>query len=234
MIKQFFVSLITIGLLGIAGCENVSKNDNWITIRPGYSYQITKTDLPKDDVFRIVKITYKQDGNTIVTTGDADTSVMKSFLDINPVITRWKNELPNGISGQLRLDVDAITKELMGEIAVQIILPEHYDTAQLTSDTSWLAQQPFCKSIEYISKEEARETFIRNGGEDFQEFLDSNILPMSLNCYLTPAYVGTGKKEVIEKAIRAHFKEIGHVAFPLIGNYPAYLQMQSVLLDFRK
>jgi cell division transport system permease protein len=54
---------------------------------------------------------------------------------------------------------------------------------------NFLQQQPYTRSYKYVSKEEAYKEWLRTGGEDFMQFLDSNVLQPTLNVSLKSDYV---------------------------------------------
>ena len=87
-----------------------------------------------------------------------------------------------GLFGIILIQASSLTKMIRENIEIQIFLDKELSQKQLTDLRKNLAERPFVLRTEdslylrFISNKEAAETFIKNTGEDFTEFLEDNPL----------------------------------------------------------
>lgn len=106
-----------------------------------------------------------------------------------------------GTLGWLVMNGRMLTKAFKENVAVEVILHDNTREENLTKLAAILEQQPFIKSVEPITKEEAAEDFFNAGGEDYTEILDFNPLYPSINIKLDAAYVNPEHLEQIRDFI---------------------------------
>jgi cell division transport system permease protein len=94
-----------------------------------------------------------------------------------------------GILGWLVLSSKGLEKNLKERVELVAYLPGSLKPAERDSLVNFLQQQPYTRSYKYVSKEEAYKEWLRTGGEDFMQFLDSNVLQPTLNVSLKSDYV---------------------------------------------
>ena len=87
-----------------------------------------------------------------------------------------------GLFGIILIQASSLTKMIRENIEIQVFLDKELSQKQLDDLRKNLAQRPFVLNTEdslylrFISNKEAAETFIKNTGEDFTEFLEDNPL----------------------------------------------------------
>lgn len=87
-----------------------------------------------------------------------------------------------GLFGIILIQASSLTKMIRENIEVQVFLDKELSQKQLADLRKDLTERPFVLRTEdslylrFISNKEAAETFIKNTGEDFTEFLEDNPL----------------------------------------------------------
>lgn len=74
---------------------------------------------------------------------------------------------------------DYYSDKLKSSIKINLFLKEPFTPANQQTTFSELSEKEFIDSVEFISKEQAAEQFIKETGEDFKKILDYNPLPAS-------------------------------------------------------
>jgi len=78
---------------------------------------------------------------------------------------------------------------LKSNIEINAYIDEIIDSSGVMKIESEILNKKFVKSVKYISKEDALESFIKETGEDFRTLLDYNPLPRSFSIKLNPEQV---------------------------------------------
>ena len=87
-----------------------------------------------------------------------------------------------GLFGIILIQASSLTKMIRENIEIQVFLDKELSQKHLSDLRKDLAERPFVLRTEdslylrFISNKEAAETFIKNTGEDFTEFLEDNPL----------------------------------------------------------
>lgn len=135
-----------------------------------------------------------------------------------------------GIFGWVLLNASHYIDQLKEEVQVQVYLRNNVAQKDIDSLRSFIAVQPYAKSVEYVDKETAKQRWLSKGEADFQELLEENPLPASIDFYTRSAYV---QKDSLNK-IRDDLMQRSMVVQSI--NYPASLvekmgpTMQWILL----
>jgi cell division transport system permease protein len=85
----------------------------------------------------------------------------------------------------------AVQSQLKKEIILNIFIGDLLQEEEINTLTGELKSQEYISSVDFISKESAAETFIKETGEDFRKVLDYNPLPASYKVVLHEEYVST-------------------------------------------
>jgi len=78
--------------------------------------------------------------------------------------------------------------ELTSNIKINVFLKEEVSESDKTKLLNAIEDKAYTKNVEYISKDEAAEKFIKETGEDFRRILDYNPLPASVVVSLSENY----------------------------------------------
>jgi cell division transport system permease protein len=108
-----------------------------------------------------------------------------------------------GVFGWLLLNASRYTENLKEDIKLQVYLRRNVTQADVDTLMQYIKSRPYTKSVEYIDKETAKKQWMDKGETDFQELLDENPLPASIDFNLKSMYV---QKDTIA-AIKADLEQ---------------------------
>lgn len=94
-----------------------------------------------------------------------------------------------GVFGWLLLNASRYTEELKEDIKIQVYLRRSVTQADIDSLMQYIKSRPYTNSMEYIDKETAKKQWMDKGETDFQELLEENPLPASIDFNLKSMYV---------------------------------------------
>ena len=118
-----------------------------------------------------------------------------------------------GIVGWLTINSQKLIQYFKESVEVQVTLkPNVADTARLALQ-NYISSQPYTKKVTYTDKEAALKKWMDSGNEDFTEFLQSNILPTSLDFTLKAEYVDSAQLANIKTMISS-FPAVDTVKYP--------------------
>jgi cell division transport system permease protein len=122
-----------------------------------------------------------------------------------------------GIFGWVLLNASHYIDQLKEEVQVQVYLRNNVAQKDIDSLKNFIAAQPYAKSVEYINKETAKKRWLSQGETDFQELLEENPLPASIDFYTNSKYVQKDSLNKIKNDLAARSMVVQTV------NYPASL-----------
>lgn len=122
-----------------------------------------------------------------------------------------------GVFGWLLLNASRYTEELKEDIKLQVYLRRSATQSDVDSLMQYIKSRPYTKTTEYIDKEAAKKQWMAKGETDFQELLDENPLPASIDFNLKSIYV---QKDTIA-AIKADLEQRQLVVESV--KYPAFV-----------
>lgn len=118
-----------------------------------------------------------------------------------------------GILGWLVINGRALSRVFKEDIEVEVILHDNTRPEMISKMKAVLDQQPFVRQSEVITKEEAAQRFMANGGEDFSELLAFNPLYSSIVLKLHEPYVNRDSlKKISQFALQSNV--VRDVAYP--------------------
>ena len=122
-----------------------------------------------------------------------------------------------GVFGWLLLNASRYIDQLKEEVQVQVYLRNDVSQDDIDSLKNYIASQPYTKSVEYIDKETAKQRWLAQGESDFEELLDENPLPASIDFNTKSNYVQKDSLANIKADLSQHAMIVQSV------NYPASL-----------
>jgi cell division transport system permease protein len=122
-----------------------------------------------------------------------------------------------GVFGWLLLNASRYTEELKEDIKLQVYLRRSATQADADTLMQYIKSRPYTKTVEFIDKEAAKKQWMDKGETDFQELLDENPLPASIDFNLKNMYV---QKDTIA-AIKADLEQRNLVIESV--KYPAFV-----------
>lgn len=122
-----------------------------------------------------------------------------------------------GIFGWVLLNASHYIDQLKEEVQVHVYLRNDVGEKEIDSLHNYIASQPYAKSIEYVDKEMAKKRWLAQGEADFEELLEENPLPASIDFYTRSTYVHKDSLNKIKNDLMERSMIVQSV------NYPASL-----------
>lgn len=95
-----------------------------------------------------------------------------------------------------------LTNYVKESITFSIILNDNTSEQKAVELQKQISTQPFTRSSEYISKEEAAKRYIEEYGDNFQDLLDANPLYASIEVKMNAAYANPDSVAKIESMVK--------------------------------
>jgi cell division transport system permease protein len=118
-----------------------------------------------------------------------------------------------GVFGWLLLNASRYTEELKEDIKLQVYLRRSATQADVDSLMQYIKSRPYTKTVEYIDKETAKKQWMEKEA-DFQELLDENPLPASIDFNLKNMYVQKDTIAAIKADLETRQLVIESVKYP--------------------
>ena len=122
-----------------------------------------------------------------------------------------------GIFGWVLLNASHYIDQLKEEVQVHVYLRNNVPQKEIDSLQAYIASMPYAKSIEYVDKETAKKRWLAQGEADFEELLEENPLPASIDFYTRSNYVDKDSLAAIKNDLLQRSMVVQSV------NYPASL-----------
>ncbi len=104
----------------------------------------------------------------------------------------------------LVLSAKKLANHFKEQVTVTILIKDKAKDVDITQLQKTLSVAPFVKSIKFISKEEAAETFSKDIGEDFVTFIGTNPLQNAIDLSLKAEYADPDKMQEIKRDLEQH------------------------------
>jgi len=106
-----------------------------------------------------------------------------------------------GLLGIIILHAKKISDQVKENIGFSIYMNDSAKEADIIKFQKYLDINPFTKSTQYITKEQAAKDLSKDLGEDFMSFLDYNPLPATIEVRLNANYANNDSLKIIETNI---------------------------------
>ena len=104
----------------------------------------------------------------------------------------------------LVLSTKKLANHFKEQVTVTILIKDKAKDVDITQLQKTLSVAPFVKTIKFISKEEAAETFSKDIGEDFVTFIGTNPLQNAIDLSLKAEYADPDKMQEIKRDLEQH------------------------------
>lgn len=119
-----------------------------------------------------------------------------------------------GIFGWFLLNFSRYTENLKENVKMQVYLRNNVTEADVDSLKTYLNEQPYTRTVEFIDKETAKAKWMQTGETDFTELLDENPLPASFDITLKSQFVEKDTMMAIKADLEAKDVVVQQVKFP--------------------
>ena len=153
------------------------------------------------------------------------TSYVMSIVGVSLVL------LMLGLLGWVGINYTKLVDYFRESVPVQVFLRETTSDTEKDALLGQVKALPYIKNYTYKDKETARKEWIGMGNEDFMQFIDTNILPRSIEMNLKSEYVVPDTLKKIESIFRAN-PYVTDIKYPtnVVGNMSILRQVGIGLL----
>ncbi len=136
-----------------------------------------------------------------------------------------------GIIGWLVINANKLGNYFRENIEVIASLRGDLNPKDSVALMEYVSAKPYVKSIEFVTKEEAKRRYMSDGNESWDKILDYNPLPNSVNFKIKQEYVN-GDSLTIIKADLENQTYVGDVQYPkaLVDNLNKNIRSISIIL----
>ncbi len=106
-----------------------------------------------------------------------------------------------GIIGVLVINANKIGDYFKENVEVMTSLLPKMNPQDSTALMTYISGQPYIRSVEYVTKEEAKRRYLNDGNESWDKILDENPLPNSINFKVKKEYMNRDSLEAIKADI---------------------------------
>ena len=136
-----------------------------------------------------------------------------------------------GVIGWLVINANKIVKNLKDDVTVSAYLRGDLNPKDSVALVTYLGAKPYIKSYVYVTKEMAKEKYLKDGNEGWDKILTENPLPNSIDFKVKEEYLNTDSL----KAIRADLEQqtyVSEVAYPeaVVGKMTENLRTASIVM----
>ncbi len=118
-----------------------------------------------------------------------------------------------GMLGWLVINASKLESYFKGSVQVHAFIREGSPAREIEAVRKKIQVRPYARNVEFTSKEMARAKFIGDGNEEWNNVLDYNPLPASIDFYLAPEYVNKDSLIRITAEIKKNFI-VSEVKYP--------------------
>lgn len=136
-----------------------------------------------------------------------------------------------GLLGWVGINGKKLVEYFRESIEMQITLKENTPEKSKDALQAQLQAMPYTKTLKYTDKETAKKEWLKQGNEDFTEFLDNNILPTTLTITLKNQYVQADTLVNIKKFIESN-SIVADTKYPtaVVDKMNANIKLISIVL----
>jgi cell division transport system permease protein len=93
-----------------------------------------------------------------------------------------------GMLGWVVINANKLGQTFRENIEVQVYVRENISSKDSAALVQYIAAQPYIRSYEYITKDDAKKRYLQDGNKDWGNVLDKNPLPASVNFKIKSDY----------------------------------------------
>lgn len=120
-----------------------------------------------------------------------------------------------GIFGWIFLSASVYIKGLKEDVKMVAYLQKNAKQADIDSLQTFIRAQPYTKTVEYVDKESAKKKWLAGGESDFNELIEENPLPASIEFHLKGQYVQKDTMAAIKTSLLERVLVVQGVDYPV-------------------
>ena len=136
-----------------------------------------------------------------------------------------------GILGWLVINASKLESYFRGSVQLQAYLRENAPQKDIDSLINYISAKPYAKNVEHVTKDMAREKFLKDGNEDWNKVLDYNPLPASIDFYLQSHYVDKDSINTIIQDLQTNII-VSEIKYPdaVVNNLNSVVRKVGIIL----
>lgn len=136
-----------------------------------------------------------------------------------------------GILGWIVINANKLGDYFKENVEVRVYLRENITPNDSVTLVQYIANKPYVKEYEFVSKDLAKKKFLADGNEDWKNVLDVNPLQASIDFTLKNQYVDTDTLSAIQKDLQQNIA-VSDVQYPrsLVNNLNRNVRKVSLIL----
>jgi cell division transport system permease protein len=136
-----------------------------------------------------------------------------------------------GILGWLGINSKKLMQHFKESVEVQVFLRQNINDRDRLALEDSLKAKPYVKSVRYTDKEAAKKEWAKSGGENFDEFIENNILPASIDFTLKEQYVDSVQLAAIKQQLVQN-PSVDEVRYPtaVVGTMQRNFRVASIVI----
>ncbi len=136
-----------------------------------------------------------------------------------------------GVIGWLVINANKLGEYFKESVEVRAELRGNMNPKDSAALMDYISSQPYVKTIEYVTKEEAEKIFIGDGNKSWDGILDANPLPNSINFKVKKEYMNADSLLAIQADLQNQ-TYVSEVAYPkaLVDNLNKNIRRISIIL----
>jgi cell division transport system permease protein len=136
-----------------------------------------------------------------------------------------------GIIGWLVINANKLGNYFKESVELRAELRGDLNPNDSTALMQYISAKPYVKSIEFITKEQAKKIYLGDGNQTWDKVLDANPLPNSINFKVKKEYMNVDSLNLIQSDLQQQ-TYISEVAYPvaLVDNLNKNVKRISIIL----
>jgi cell division transport system permease protein len=136
-----------------------------------------------------------------------------------------------GLLGWIVINANKLGQYFKENVEVRVYLRENISPKDSVTLVQYIANKPYVKEYEYVTKELAKQKFVADGNDDWKNILDANPLPASIEFKLRNQYVQSDSLAAIKADIEQNIG-VNDVQYPrsLVDNLNENVRKISLIL----
>src|SRR3984893_12983552 len=136
-----------------------------------------------------------------------------------------------GVLGWLLINANKLGEHFKESIEVRVYLRENITSNDSSALVQYIARQPYVRTYEFVTKEQARHKFMEDGNQDWTGVLENNPLPASVNFRIKSEYAQADSLKKIQGDLLQNIA-VSDVQYPqsLVANLNNIIKKISLVM----
>jgi cell division transport system permease protein len=136
-----------------------------------------------------------------------------------------------GVLGWLLINANKLLQHFQENVEVGVYLRENVTSKDSADLVQYISSQPYVKSYEFVTKDQAKRKYLEDGNDDWIGVLDNNPLPASINFRIRSEYAVADSLQKIQSTLQQNIA-VSDVRYPksLVTDLNKMIQKITIVL----